>query len=70
MKITFTEMGMPGYKGVWVDGKPTGRVREKDGLFHAYTNRRAPGEPGSLRGKFETLEEAGAAVAEAHRTLR
>lgn len=69
-KITYTEPSETrAFIGVWVDGKPAGRIREKGGLFLAYTNKRAPGEPGSLRGKFDTREEAGAAVADAHRTL-
>lgn len=68
-EITYTVDACYDY-GVWVKGKPAGRIRIKDGQFRAFTNKRAPGEPGSFRGTFADRDSAGEAVAEAHRTLR
>lgn len=51
-----------GFYGVFVDGKPAGRVRVGDDLvYRGFTNRREPGKAGV--GGFRTLEAAAEAVA-------
>ena len=59
-KITYTQR--PDMIGVWVNKKPAGRIRIKDGKFLAYTNKREPGK--ANLGTFNTQAAAGTAVAD------
>jgi hypothetical protein len=68
MQITYTERPAANFIGVWVDKKPAGRIRIHEGQYRAFTNKRAPGK--AHLGTFTTQEQAAAAVAEAHKTLR